>query len=60
MWLIIRFLNGVADLVNSGPPSTGLRAFFLPNYGVSCANASSPPDLSSRSRPSLEASAQAT
>ena len=36
--LIIRFLNAVADAVNADPAMKGqLSVFFLPNYGVSCA-----------------------
>ncbi len=57
--LIIRFLNGVADLVNGDPRLEGrLRAFFLPNYGVACAERIFPAtDLSEQtSTAGLEAS----
>jgi starch phosphorylase len=57
--LVIRFLNGVADVVNGDPALDGrLRAFFLPNYGVSCAERVFPAcDLSEQiSTAGLEAS----
>jgi starch phosphorylase len=57
--LVIRFLNAVADVVNGDPALQGrLRAFFLPNYGVSCAERVFPAcDLSEQiSTAGLEAS----
>jgi len=57
--LIIRLLNGIADLVNGDPALAGkLRAFFLPNYGVTCAERIFPAcDLSEQiSTAGLEAS----
>jgi len=36
--LVIRFLNSLAEAVNSDPAMAGrLSVFFFPNYGVSCA-----------------------
>ncbi len=57
--LSIRFLNAVADVVNGDPALKGrLRAFFLPNYGVTCAERVFPAcDLSEQiSTAGLEAS----
>jgi starch phosphorylase len=57
--LSIRLLNAVADVVNGDPALRGrLRAFFLPNYGVSCAERVFPAcDLSEQiSTAGLEAS----
>jgi starch phosphorylase len=35
--LIIRLINGIAEVVNSDTPSTGIQVVFLPNYRVSLA-----------------------